>query len=331
MKRFVVYGAGAVGGVLGARLAEHGHEVVLIARGRHYDAIRERGLRVESPDAAVISNVPVVDYPARLSWTADDIVLLTMKTQDVSLALRELAAIVPPRLPIVCLQNGVESERLAVPWFAHVYGVCVICPATYLTPGVVQAWSSPVSGILDVGRYPNGTDGVAEAVATAFRASTFASEARPDIMRWKYGKLLMNLGNAVEAICGPPARHGSIGALARREGIACLEAAGIDYVSEDEDAARRGDILRLQAIGGQVRQGGSSWQSLQRQAHSIEADYLNGEVARLGRLHGVPTPVNDLLQRLANRMAREGTTPGALSQEEFLDEVLNGGTQVVLV
>ena len=74
MKRFVIFGAGAVGGVVGARLAAHGHDVVFIARGGQCAAIRERGLRVESPDAAVASSVPCVDHPTQISWTADDIV-----------------------------------------------------------------------------------------------------------------------------------------------------------------------------------------------------------------------------------------------------------------
>jgi len=161
-------------------------------------------------------------------------------------------------------------------------------------------------------------DDVAAAIAAVFRASTFVSEAKHDIMRWKYGKLLTNLGNAIEAICGPPARRGPIGSLARREGVTCLDAAGIDYVSEDEDAARRGDLLHLRPIAGQARRGGSSWQSLQRGARTIESDYLNGEVVLLGRLHGVPTPVNALLQLVANQMARDGTPPGTMSAEEFL-------------
>ncbi len=316
--RFVIFGAGAIGGVVGGRLAEHGHAVVLIARGAHSAAIRERGLRLESPDAVATIDVSVVDHPRQIDWTTDDVVLLAVKTQDTLAALGDLAAVAPAGVPVVCMQNGVESERLALRWFARVYGVCVMCPTTYLTPGVVQAWSSPTTGILDVGRCPAGVDDVAEAIASAFRASTFCSEVRHDIMRWKYGKLLMNLGNAVEAICGPAARSGPIGTLARREGGACLDAAGIDYVAEAEDTARRGDILHLGSIAGQKRQGGSSWQSLQRQAHSIEADYLNGEVVRLGRLHAVATPVNELLQRLANQMARDGTPPGAMPPEEFL-------------
>jgi 2-dehydropantoate 2-reductase len=137
-------------------------------------------------------------------------------------------------------------------------------------------------------------------------------------MRWKYGKLLMNLGNAIEALCGIPARSGPVPALARQEGMACLHAAGIDFVAEDEDKRRRGDLLRIGVIAGQTRQGGSSWQSLFRQTHHIEADYLNGEIVCIGRHHGVPTPVNAALQRLANQFSASGRAPGSMSTDELL-------------
>jgi len=318
MMRFVIYGAGAVGGVIGGRLSEHGHDVVLIGRGRQLAAVREHGLRVESPGGTTTIQLPIVEAPGQLDWTAEDVVLLTMKTQDTSDALRDLAASAPAGVPVVCTQNGVENERLALRWFEHVYGICVMCPAGYLTPGVVQAWSSPVSGLLDIGRYPSGIDETAQAIAAALSASTFQSEVRSNIMRWKYGKLLMNLGNAIEAVSGSPARTGPLPVLARQEGVACLRAAGIDFVSESDDKARRGDLLRIGTIQGQSRQGGSSWQSLYRQSHNIESDYLNGEIVLLGRCHGIPTPVNSALQRLANQFAVNGRSPGSMSVEELL-------------
>jgi 2-dehydropantoate 2-reductase len=319
--RFVIYGAGAVGGVIGGRLKEHGQDVVLIGRGRQLAAVREHGLRVESPGGSTTLHLPIVEHPNQIVWSADDVVLLTMKTQDTSDALRELEAAAPAGVPVVCSQNGVENERLALRWFEHVYGICVMCPAGYLAPGVVQAWSSPVSGLLDIGRYPSGIDETAKAIAASLSTSTFQSEVRPDIMRWKYGKLLMNLGNAIEAICGSPARSGPLPALARQEGVACLRAAGIDFVSESEDKCRRGDHLKIGTIAGQARQGGSSWQSLYRQTHHIESDYLNGEIVLLGRFHGVPTPVNAALQRLANQLAASGRPPGWMSIEELLSHV----------
>ena len=102
-----------------------------------------------------------------------------------------------------------------------------MCPATYLSPGVVQAHSAPITGILDIGRWPAGVDRTATTIATILRASTFSSEPREDIARWKWGKLLTNLGNAVEAVCGVAARAGKVTELAQNEALSCLDAAGL--------------------------------------------------------------------------------------------------------
>jgi 2-dehydropantoate 2-reductase len=318
--RFVIYGAGGIGAVLGGRLFESGHDVVLIARGAHHDAIRDNGLRVESPASTVTLKVPVVDHPSKLTFTDDDAVLMAMKSQDTDGALEDLAAAAPDdtRLAVVSLQNGVANEGAALRRFADVYGVCVMLPTVYLEPGVVQAWSAPNSGILDIGRYHTGSDARAEAIAAAFEASTFVSVARPDIMRWKYGKLLMNLGNALEAACGPSARASDLAGRARDEGVAALRMAGIPFVDTDEDNERRGDLLRMSRINGEKRGGGSTRQSLKRGSTSVETDYLNGEIVLLGRLHGVPTPVNELLQRVARRMAVNGEEPGSVDPDELV-------------
>jgi 2-dehydropantoate 2-reductase len=316
--RFVVLGAGAIGGVVGGRLAQHGHDVVLIARGSHHEAIRDNGLRIESPDDAVTLPIPVVDDPSRVSWRSDDVLLLATKTQDTEAALDALAA-APRTLPIFCAQNGVANERMAMERFANVFGVFVWCPADYLTPGSVQVWCAPRSGILHLGCYPSGSNVLAEAVAAAFRASTFYAEAKPDIMRWKYRKLLSNLGNAVDALCGRAARGSGLAQRARREGVACLQAAGIPFVADDEeDAARLEREVHPRTIGGVERRGGSSWQSLERRLGTIETDFLNGEVVRLGRQHGVPTPVNALLQYLSQRVALERRPPGSVNPDKIL-------------
>jgi 2-dehydropantoate 2-reductase len=310
--RFVVYGAGAVGGVIGAHLFRHGHDVTLIARGAHHDAIRERGLRLDTPDESVTLPVPVAARPAEVELAEGDVVLLTMKTQDTAAALAELSAVAPPGIVVVCAQNGVENERLALRLFPEVYGVCVMLPATFLEPGVVEASMAPVGGLLDVGRYPRGEDATARALAEAFRASGFEAASRPDVMRYKYGKLLNNLGNAVQVIIGPGEQSRAVERLARQEGAECLRAAGIE--AEHLDAV----LTRARPVRGRERHGGSSFQSLQRGTGTIEADYLNGEIVLLGRRYGVPTPVNELLRAVANRMAREGLAPGLMTEKEFL-------------
>jgi 2-dehydropantoate 2-reductase len=315
--RFVVYGAGAVGGVVAAQLAQKSQSVVLIARGAHYKALRDYGLRFESPDQTVQLDLPVFDHPSKIAWQHDDVVLLAMKTQDTFLALEDLALVAPPDIPVVCMQNGVANERMALRRFARVYGVFVYCAASHLAPGVVQGWFAPLRGILDVGCYPSGLDAFSGEIASVLQEVHFYSESRADIMRWKYRKLLMNLGNAVEALCGEAARRSPLVERARREGIECLTAAGISYASDTEDGVRRERELQIHGIDGQHRPGGSTWQSLARQTHSVEADYLNGEVVLLGRLHGINTPVNELLQRLMKQAAVAGNAPGTMGLEEL--------------
>jgi 2-dehydropantoate 2-reductase len=316
--RFIIYGAGAVGGVIGGRLFQADHAVTLIARGEHLRALQHRGLTLAAPSGTATLPIPAVGDPGDAEPNPGDVVVLAMKGQHTEAALDDLRRAAPPGVAVVCAQNGVENERKALRCFPDVYGVSVMLPATHLEPGVVLCHSAGLSGLLDLGRYPTGVDATATAVAEALTGAGFESEARADIMRWKYRKLLLNLGNAVEAVCGGDARRGPLYGLVMEEGAAVLAAAGIDPVSGEEDRERRGELLRMKPIEGVRREGGSSWQSLARGQGSIEADYLNGEIVLLGRLHGVPTPANELFQRLAVQFAAEGRRPGSLSVDEAL-------------
>jgi len=316
--RYVIYGAGGIGGGIGGRLYQHGHDVTLIARGAHHDAIRDDGLRLADPEGEERLAVPVVDHPGKLELADGDVVILSMKSQHSVDAVRALAEVAPPGIAVACAQNGVENERVAARYFERVYGVLVVMPATYLDPGEVLLHTHPTSGILDVGRYPEGLDERAEAIAADLRDSTFSSRADPRIMRAKYGKLLLNLGNAIEALTGERAFGvGQLYERARAEADACYAAAGIEAVTSEEDQARRVDLPKLRPAGGKARSKGSSWQSLARGAGSIEVDHLNGEITLLGRLNGIPTPVNAGLQRLANQAAREGRAAGAMTVDEL--------------
>jgi len=317
--RFVVVGAGAIGGAVGARLFQRGYDVTLVARGEHGRALQS-GLVLEAPGETATLPIPVVSEPAHASWEGDAdgdaVVLLAVKGQDTDHALRQLG-VAPPSTPVVCMQNGVENERRVLRHFPNTYGVCVMCPATQLRPGVVQVHSAPVSGLLDLGRFPSGLDGRGQAIADAVATTSFQSVGRPDIMRWKYRKLLMNLANAVEALTGPEGRFGPLAREAQREGKEALAAAGIDVATSEEDRERRGDFLQLAPTSSGEWQGGSSWQSLARGTGSIEAEFLNGEIVLMGALHGVPTPVNALLERLAIRAAAEGAVAGSYRVAEL--------------
>ncbi|MFI5045350.1 MAG: ketopantoate reductase family protein, partial [Acidimicrobiales bacterium] len=204
--RVIVYGAGAIGGVVACRLSESGHDVSVVARGAHLDVIRSSGLTLQTPDSLTSYRLEAAGDLVDLDLDPDPsstVVMVAVKSQDSVAVLERVRSVLGPTTPVVCLQNGVDNERQALRRFERVYGVPVMCPASHLDPGVVQANSTPVTGIFDIGRIPSGVDDVAEEIAVAFAGSTFESVARPDIMRWKYSKLLLNLGNAIEALCDP--------------------------------------------------------------------------------------------------------------------------------
>lgn len=315
--RALVFGAGAIGGVVGGRLHQAGHDVTLLARGAHLDAIRADGLTLEWPDGSATLAVSAVESVADYRWTDDTVVLLGVKGQDTEDALDALAG-APRSVAVVCMQNGVENERRVLRRFPRTYAMCVMLPASQLTPGVVQAHSAPVSGLLDVGCYPAGLDDTARRLSEDLNGATFNSRALADVMRWKYRKLVMNLMNAAEALCGPDARSADMLRLVAGEGERVLAGAGIDVASRDEDAERRGSLMSVRATGSGEHRGGSSWQSLARGTGRIEADFLNGEISLLGRLHGIPTPVNDRLGDLTRAAAGRGDPPGSMAVDDLL-------------
>lgn len=339
--RYIIIGAGAVGGAIGGRLAEAGHEVALVARGAHYEALRTHGLRLMTSEGTRTHRLPTVDGPAALGeLRPDDVLVLAVKTQDSEAALEAwgpapvagggtAAMGAPPgraesrawgRLPLVCAQNGVESPRIALRRFRRVYGVCVWLPATLVEPGAVSAAGAPLTGILHLGRHPHGTDETVRRIAADLEKAHFEAPVVPDVARWQYAKLLGNLANAIEAVSGVLTSEEGLALFARvrAEGEAVLTAADIAYTGEEEQKKARDNKIRFEPFDGSERGGGSSWQSLDRGTGTIEADYLNGEIVLLGRLHGVPTPLNELLQRLANTFARERRAAGSLPVAELV-------------
>lgn len=313
--RCIIYGAGAIGGSIGARLHQHGHDVVLICRGEHLRKVQQRGLTFVTPAERTVLPIPAVGDPMEIQFGDDDVVFLTMKSQDTAAALRNLRAATGD-VPVICAQNGVANERMALRRFSQVYGMLVFLPATLLEPGEVAMHASSVGGVLDAGCYPEGVDPLIERVTSDLTESGFVARPEPQIMRLKYGKLLLNLLNVVQALFGPEARAGDIVRAVRDEATACFEAARIEFVPPAEIGRLATHVTRGE-IEGYPHRGGSTWQSLARGSGSVETDYLNGEIALLGSLHGVPTPYNRALQRAASQAAREGKPPGSLTADEL--------------
>jgi 2-dehydropantoate 2-reductase len=318
--RYVIIGLGGIGGTLAGLLHTSGIDVVGVARaGTHLDTVRRNGLILRRPDGDQQVALRVGASVDEVDLQDDDVIIIAVKSQDTSSVLLHLARAAPPTVHVVCAQNGVGNEPEALRWFANVYGVLVQCPTLHLEPGVVAAYSAPTVGILDVGRYPAGDSDVSEAIARDWRAAGYSSRSIADIARWKYAKLITNLGNAVEAVCGPAARGGPLTELLQDEARAVLDHHRIEYASASEDKARRADLLKLHDIDG-PRPGGSLWQSATR-GQPTEVDHLCGEVVRLARIAGLTAPANELMQRLTHEVTSGELRVAGMSEEGVLAEL----------
>jgi 2-dehydropantoate 2-reductase len=316
--RIAIIGAGAVGSALGSLLWRAGEDVVLVGRAAHVAAIRLAGLNVEGVHGGFNAAIPAEE---RLS-ARPELALLTVKTQDVVTALRENAAMLDG-VPIVVLQNGLRGEELAatvVPAAQLVSGV-VSLHAQYLVPGHVVLMQS--EGLL-IGR----PDGMNDAVVGRIRevlAKAVPTSVTANIRGARWTKLIVNLNNVLPALCDASFRQVYRDRFLRRlavglmrEGIAVAARAGIRLESLPGTPV---PLVRLVAILPAALAGavaarraakleahwtvkGSTWQSIAR-ARPTEIDYLNGEIVRAGAALGVPTPLNERVVALVERVAAE--------------------------
>lgn len=318
--RYIIYGAGAIGSGIGGHLWRTGHEALLVGRPGHVGRIREAGLRLITGDAEYRIAVPAVADARDIGWRSDDVVLLCVKSQDTENALREVraAGADTASVPLLCCQNSITNEPIAVRYFGRVYGVLVVVPGVYVDDGVVYNPIRGNAGWLEIGRYPRGLDELAETVSQALREASYESTVHPDVMLPKAAKLLGNLGNAFGAVTDARDDVGYMQEV-RREGEAALGEAGIRWEDRAAFDVRARAHRGTTALPPGLRNLGSSWQSLVRRQGSIEADFLNGEVVRLGRIHGVPTPYNAVLQRIANEMAVRCDRPGKYTPAQLLE------------
>jgi 2-dehydropantoate 2-reductase len=334
MPRYIILGAGAVGGALGGRLRLAGCSVVLVARGEHLAALRERGLRLRTPDEDVTQSVPAIAGPQEIELDVDDVLILTTKTQQANDALVTWAdapvhqnagpvGTAGERLPIFIALNGVAAEVMAHRYFRRVYGVCVWTPAVHLVPGEVIIRSTPRSGMLHIGRVPTTADDhdqVLRQVAADLVAANFDVPLPDDVMPWKYRKLISNIGNVFQALVGRNGDWRPLVTDAEAEARRVLDAAAIRYISEAEETAARAAGFTMKPVPG-VPQfvGGSTWQSLQRGTGNIETDYLNGEIVMIAHRLGIDAPINEHLATQARWAAATGAKPGDMSAEQLAE------------
>lgn len=300
-RRYVVIGAGAVGGALAAQLVPAGHDVLLVARGEHGRVIADRGLTVRRPTGVEVVPVAVAAGADDVSLRPDDVLLLTTKAQDAEAALVEwswrpvegggLAA----DLPIVTFQNGLATEDLALRRFSRVYGATIAIAASFTTPGeIVSPSLPPAVGAIWLGRHPSGLDDLARSLVADLVGAGFHARAVDDIGRPKAAKLLGNVANGLDLLEGDDAWRAAARTELRDEAAAALAAAGL--LPPDGTLDLGATPLEILPVEGHVAGRLSTWQSFAR-GTSSELDYLNGEIVLLARRLGLEAPANEDLQR----------------------------------
>lgn len=330
MTRYVIIGAGAIGATLAAQLHAAGIEHALVGRGAHIEIIRDQGLRYVHGGQERVVRVDAITDPTEIRLNRADVLVLATKVQDLADAVRVWAwqpvdfdarIGTASQLPVVTLQNGLVADRIALRRFERVLGGTIITPSQFVEPGLVRCHTLDVVGILTLGAMPHGVDDPAlEIVAQDLRSAGYVVQLSPEVSRWKAAKLLHSVSNGVEVLDGSPDEVRMLRQQLQEEARDALAAAGIGVA--DVVAERTEDIsgFRLDPVlNGRISQQ-STWQSFVRGVSS-EVDYLNGEVALLGRLHGVKTPFNTAVQQVLGEAELLRAAPGQRTVGEVLDRV----------
>jgi 2-dehydropantoate 2-reductase len=334
--RYIIIGAGAIGGTVGAVLARAGISTVLVARGRHAEVLTSAGITLRTPDGTFRTAVSAASRPEDVRLTDCDVLVFTTKTQQLDAALWEwvdqpvhgpdgLVGTAGERLPAMTALNGVAAEEKALRYFRRVFGVCVWLPAVHLEPGEVIVRSWPVVGQFHISRWPASTNTQADAdlltgLAQRWTDAGIRVRTPDDVAPWKYNKLLSNLGNAIAALSVESADLRQVVAAVRSEGESILRHAAIEFVSFETSNAARTDGPTIRPVPGwDAGPSNSTWQSLSRSTGNVETDFLNGEIVRLAHRHGIPAPLNTALAGAARAAVRNGLGPSRYSASQLAE------------
>jgi 2-dehydropantoate 2-reductase len=325
--KICVYGAGAIGGYFGARLARCGHDVTLIARGPHLEAMRKNGLRLIGADDDFTVHPLCTDDPAEAG--PQDYVIVTLKAHSVPAVAERMKPLLGPDTAVVPAVNGVPwwyFHKLEGPWegtrvetvdpggaqWTHigperVIG-CVVYPAAEVNePGVVRhiALDRVPLGELDGTRSER-----AQALSKALIEAGVKAPVRPRIRDDVWIKLWGNCAfNPVSVLTG-----GTLGEIAHDPATrAVVRAMMVEAQAIGEKLGARFPIDVERRIEGAAEVGDHKSSTLQdfERGRPMEIDALVAAVAELGRLVDIPTPTIDMIYALVRQRARTaGCYPG---------------------
>lgn len=295
--RIAIVGAGAVGGYFGGLLARAGNEVTLLARGAHLDAIRRNGLEVRSNWGNFNVSVQATDDPAEAGPV--DLAFLTVKTYQNAAAIPSMAPLMGNATSVITLQNGVEAYKEV----GRAYGMERVLPgAAYIethvaAPGVVEQVGEVVRIVF--GEADGSSTQRALDIQESLRAAEINSELADDVLKalWTKFVFIATLAGVTSTsrasmdplLADPESRAMVLACLREIEAVGRAEGVGLDDDVVDKIMAYMESTAKdLHA----------SMHTDLELGRPLELEALNGTVVRLGREHGVPTPVNDVLYSL---------------------------------
>lgn len=319
IRRIAIIGAGAVGSALGALLHRAGENVILIARTAHAAAIRQHGIRVDGDAGDFIAPVEA----AETLNSRPNLALLTVKTQDVVAAVKANQPFLDG-VPVVTFQNGVRSDELVATILPReqILSAVVLMHVTYLLPGKVTV---VYRGQLMLGRPFGLRDSELEDIARVLNQAV-PTRVTDNVKGAHWLKLIVNLNNALPAITNLPLREVYANAFLRnlavglvREGLRVVSRANIRLESLPDVSVGLSRLISWMPSGvagriaaAKVRQLTTTWsllgstlQSIQR-GRPAEIDYLNGEIAELGKRLREATPLNSKIVELVHQVERTG-------------------------
>jgi 2-dehydropantoate 2-reductase len=339
MSRICIYGAGAIGCYLGGRLLAAGGDVAFVGRPRIGEELRRHGLTLSHYGGASWRVEPAaIRYSTEATSAADaDLVLVAVKSGATAQAAAELARVLPPGALVVSFQNGLanaQTLRAALPGRTVLAGMV---PFNVVSRGP-GAFHQASEGGLDV------EDAAAlEPFLIDFARAGLALGRQRDMLPVQWGKLLLNLNNAINALADLPLKaelaqrpYRRCLALAQEEALGLLKQAGIaparltplpppwiPALLRLPDALFSRLARRMLAIDPLAR---SSMSDDLAAGRPTEVDWINGEVVRLAAALGRRAPVNDRLCALVHEAERSAARP-AWPGEALLRDLLAAGTE----
>ena len=295
--KVAVMGAGSIGGFFGGMLARAGHDLTLIARGDHLDAIRRDGLIMRTQAGDFTVSCSATDQPADVGTV--DLALLTTKTYHNAVAVPQMAPMVGPDTVVLCLQNGIDSFQPLVDTFRD---TAILPGAAYIEAG--RAGPGTVTQAGDIVRIVTGSirgsdpshQAKAEEVCAAFRDSGVDAEASDDIAVTLWTKFLFICTMAgVTSLAREYLRE----LLPRPEWHKIV----VGCMAEIERAGRGSGVdLAPTIVADTLDYMESAKGAMSASMHAdllagrpMELEALNGAVVRAGESAGVPTPINDVI------------------------------------